>query len=83
MEPLTVFGVASVGAMLLFYALEARSPWAILAFAFACWSSAVYGWLAGVWPFAVIEGIWGVVALRRFARRRSDFSAAAGRSPSR
>jgi hypothetical protein len=70
MDGFTFFGVASVGAMLLFYAFEERSPWAILAFALACWSSAIYGWVAGVWPFTVIEGIWGVVALRRFVRRR-------------
>jgi hypothetical protein len=70
MDTLTVFGAASVGAMLLFYSLEERSPWAILGFALACWSSAIYGWLAGVWPFTIIEGIWGIVALRRFARRR-------------
>jgi hypothetical protein len=74
MEPLTLFGVASVGAMLVFYAIEERSPWAILGFALACWSSALYAWLAGVWPFMVIEGIWGLVALRRFR-----LSAAAGR----
>jgi hypothetical protein len=70
MDGLTLFGVASVGAMLLCYSLEERSPWAVLAFALACWSSAVYGWLAGVWPFAVIEGVWGAVALRRFVSRR-------------
>jgi len=70
MDGLTLFGVASVGAMLLFYSLEERSPWAVLAFALACWSSAIYGWLAGVWPFSVIEGVWGAVALTRFVRRR-------------
>ncbi len=70
MDGLTLFGAVSVGAMLLFYSLEERTPWAVLAFALACWSSAVYGWLAGVWPFMVIEGIWGLVALRRFVGRR-------------
>ncbi len=70
MDGLTLFGVVSVGAMLLFYSLEERTPWVVLAFALACWSSAIYGWLAGVWPFTVIEGVWGAVALRRFLARR-------------
>lgn len=69
MDPLTAFGAASVGAMLLFYALEERSRWLVLGFAFACWSSAVYGWLAGAWPFTLVEGVWGFVALRRFMVR--------------
>jgi hypothetical protein len=33
MDGLTVFGLAAVSAMLLFYALEDRSPWYVLAFA--------------------------------------------------
>jgi hypothetical protein len=71
MDALTLFGVLSVTAMLVFYALEERSPYFLVAFSLACWSAAVYGWLAGTWPFAVVEVIWGAVALRRFLRRRS------------
>jgi hypothetical protein len=68
LDPLTAFGVASVSAMLLFYALERRGRIWIVAFALACWSSALYGWFAGAWPFTIVEGIWGFVALAR-ARR--------------
>jgi hypothetical protein len=70
-DPLTLFGLVSVGAMLACYALEERSPYFVLAFALACWAAAAYAWLAGTWPFTLIEAIWGVVALRRFARRRA------------
>jgi hypothetical protein len=70
LDPLTIFGVASVGAMLVFYALERRSPMFLMAFAFACWSSALYAWLAGAWPFTLIEVVWGAVALDRFRRTR-------------
>jgi hypothetical protein len=70
MDSLTLFGFLSVAAMLVFYALEERSPSFLLAFAAACWAAAAYGWLAGTWPFAVVEAIWGVVALRRFLGRR-------------
>lgn len=70
-DSLTLFGILSVGAMLVFYALEERSPFFLVAFALACWAAALYGWLAGTWPFALVEAIWGAVALRRYTRRRT------------
>jgi hypothetical protein len=36
MDGLSLFGLAAVTAMLIFWALEDRSPWFILAFAGAC-----------------------------------------------
>ena len=69
LDPVTAFGVASLSAMLVSYALEHRGRGWVLAFALGCWASAVYGWLAGAWPFTVVEGVWGVVALRRYLRR--------------
>lgn len=77
MDGLTAFGVISVAAMLVCYALEGRSYWWIAAFAAASWAAALYAWLAGAWPFTVVELVWGAVALRRFARRREI--AASGR----
>lgn len=70
MDPTTAFGVGSLGAMMIFYSLESRSRWWTLAFALASWSSALYGWLAGAWPFTLVEAIWGLVALRKFMRAR-------------
>lgn len=67
---LTLFGFAAVGTMFTTYWLEDRSAWFVLAFAFACAASAVYGYLAGALPFAIVEGAWALVALQRFARRR-------------
>lgn len=66
---LTAYGVVAVGSMLLFYALEARSPAFVLAFAAACLASAAYGFLQGAWPFGVVEIIWSGVALRRWRSR--------------
>jgi hypothetical protein len=43
MDALTAFGLLAVTAMLIFYALEDRSPWFILAFAGACALGSVYG----------------------------------------
>ena len=66
MDRLTLFGLFSVTAMLLFYSLESRSRWFILAFAGACILGSAYGFLQGAWPFGVIEAIWSFVALRRW-----------------
>jgi hypothetical protein len=66
---LTGFGVAAVGSMLVFYWLEPRSPWFSLCFGLGCLASSLYGWLAGTWPFGVVEAVWALVAGLRFWRR--------------
>jgi hypothetical protein len=63
---LTAFGLFAVTAMLIFYAMEKRSPWFIFAFALACVLASVYGFLQGAWPFGAVEAVWSVVALRRW-----------------
>jgi hypothetical protein len=72
MNSLTIFGALAVSAMLLFYALEARSAWFVAAFAGACAASSAYGFLQGAWPFGVVELIWSVIALRRWQVRRRE-----------
>jgi hypothetical protein len=71
MDRLTFFGLLAVMAMLIFYTLEDRSPWFILAFAGACGLGSIYGFLQGAWPFGVIEAIWSAVAVRRWVKRKS------------
>ena len=71
MDTLTLFGACAVTVMLIAYALEQRSAWWIFVFALACMASSLYGWLAGTWPFAVVEAIWALVAFRRWWRRRA------------
>jgi hypothetical protein len=66
LDAVTAFGLASITAMLVCYALEHRGRAWILGFALACWASAAYGWLASAWPFTLVEAIWGFVALRRY-----------------
>ena len=66
MDALTLFGLAAVSAMLVCYALEARSRWWILAFAGSCVAGSAYGFLQGAWPFGLVEGIWSIVAARRW-----------------
>jgi len=66
MSPLTIFGLFSVTAMLVCYALEKHSPWFILAFAVACILGSIYGFLQGAWPFGLVEAVWSIVAVRRW-----------------
>jgi len=68
---LTLFGLFAVTAMLVFYALEDRSPWFILAFAGACALGSAYGFLQGAWPFGLVEAVWAFVAIHRWKRARS------------
>jgi hypothetical protein len=60
--------------MLIFYALEERSPWFVLAFAASCFMASAYGFLQGAWPFGLVEAIWAFVAARRWRQRRSGRS---------
>jgi hypothetical protein len=70
MSLLTAFGLFAVSLMLICYALESRSHWWILGFALACWLGSAYGFLQGAWPFGLVEGVWGVVALVRWLQTR-------------
>lgn len=69
LDALTLFGLAAVTLMLVFYALEDRSHWCVLGFAFACALGSIYGFMQGAWPFGVVEAIWSAVALKRWHRR--------------
>ena len=63
---ITIYGVIAVTFMMTMYALERRDPVFTLAFAIGCLASAAYGFLAGAWPFGVVETVWSVIALRRY-----------------
>ena len=52
--------------MVVCYALEDRSRWYVLGFAGACVLGSIYGFLQGAWPFGLVEGVWSVIALRRW-----------------
>ena len=66
-NPLTMFGLFAVTAMLVCYACEQRHRGFILAFAGACVLGSVYGFfLQGAWPFGLVEAVWALVAVRRW-----------------
>ena len=64
---LTVYGASALTFMMVMYALERRHRLFVLAFAVGCGLSSVYGFLAGTWPFGVVEAIWMVIALARYS----------------
>jgi 4-amino-4-deoxy-L-arabinose transferase-like glycosyltransferase len=79
MDPLSTFGLFTVTAMLVCYALEQRSRWFILAFAASCGLGSLYGFVQGAWPFGLVEAIWALVALRRWHHARSRHGFRRGR----
>jgi len=68
-DALTTFGLLAVTLMVVCYALEDRSRWYILGFAFACVLGSIYGFLQGAWPFGVVEAVWAAIAVWRWQRR--------------
>jgi hypothetical protein len=69
---LTVFGACAVTFMMLMYAFERRGRRFILAFTCGCALSSAYGFLAGTWPFGVVEAIWAAIAWRRYVQSPPD-----------
>lgn len=69
---LTAFGAVAVTFMMLMYALEHRHRAFVLAFACGCALSSTYGFLAGTWPFGVVEAVWTIIALHRYRATRPD-----------
>jgi hypothetical protein len=66
-----IYGVLALSFMMLMYGLEGRGKIFTLGFAAGCGLSSIYGFLAGAWPFGIVELVWAGVALRRY-QRRSD-----------
>ena len=62
----TIYGVCAVTFMMAMYAMERRGRVFVLAFAFGCDLSSIYGFLSGAWPFGVVELIWSAIAVRRY-----------------
>jgi len=65
-----VFGFLAVASMVTMYALEHRSHIYVLGFAASCAAASLYAVSIHSWPFAAVEAVWAVVALRRWVRTR-------------
>ena len=70
-------GVVAITVMVASYALEERHSCWVLVFSCGCALAAFYALLIGSLPFLVAEGIWAVVAFKRW---RKAYSRRVGRS---
>ena len=59
-------GLIAVVIMVGSYALEAKHTAFILIFAFGCALAAIYAWLIGSTPFLIAEGVWALLAIKRW-----------------
>lgn len=75
MDATTAFGLFAVSAMVVTYALEARSLCYVLAFSGSCLLASGYGFLIGAWPFGLVELVWAAIALRRWLLARRSGAA--------
>lgn len=69
-----LFGLLAVTAMVTMYALEARGRIYVLGFAASCAAASVYATLIHSWPFAVVEAVWALIAMRRWAGTKRPVS---------
>ena len=70
-SPLNIYGAAIVTAMVVFYAIEGKATIFTFLFGIMCIGTSAYGFLAGTWPFGVIEAVWAVIAFRKYFRMRT------------
>lgn len=63
---LNAFGASAVTFMMLMYTFERRHRLFVLGFACGCALSSTYGFLAGTWPFGVVEAVWALIAINRY-----------------
>lgn len=68
MSELNLFGLFSVTAMVVSYALERHHRAFILAFSASCILGSLYGFLQGAWPFGIVEFVWSVIAFIRWKK---------------
>ena len=66
-----IFGITSIIIMVTSYALEHISPVFIAIFSIGCVLAATYALLLGSIPFVVAEGIWAIIAFRRWLHTRN------------
>lgn len=69
MPGIEALGVVAVVIMVASYALEKRDPIFVAVFSFGCALAAFYAYLIASYPFLIAEGIWAVIAFRRWRHR--------------
>jgi len=65
-------GIIAVAIMVVSYALEAQGRIFIALFAVGCAMASLYAFLIGSIPFLVAEGLWAIIATRRWYLAKTD-----------
>ena len=71
MQAVEILGIVAIITMVGSYALEQRAPIYIATFAFGCALAAIYAYLIQSYPFLVAEGLWSIIAARRWWHAKS------------
>ncbi len=66
MSPTEMLGLVAIVIMVSSYALEKLAPIFIAIFALGCALAAIYALLIQSYPFFIAEGLWSVIAARRW-----------------
>lgn len=66
LSPVNIYGAVVLVIMMVFYIYENRNRVFTLMFGVMCLFSSAYGFLAGVWPFGVIEIAWAGFSFRKY-----------------
>ena len=67
-----IFGIVAIIIMVTSYALEDKSHIFVAIFAVGCACAALYAFLIKSYPFLFAEGIWAVIAFKRWQRLRAN-----------
>ena len=65
-----ILGLVAISTMVVCYSLEKYGRIYIALFAAGCAAAAVYAYLIGSYPFLVAEGIWSLIAARRWCNTK-------------
>lgn len=66
MPIIEALGIVAIIIMVGSYALEKVHPAFIASFAVGCSLATIYAWLIGSYPFFIAEGLWAIIAFRRW-----------------
>lgn len=72
LSSLNVYGSAVLLLMMFFYIRESKAPIYTLLFGIMCIGSSSYGFLAGTWPFGIIEVAWALFAFNKYRKLRTS-----------
>jgi hypothetical protein len=72
MAAIELLGLVAISIMVVSYALEQRGRIYIAIFALGCAMAALYAFYIHSYPFLIAEGLWSIIAIRRWWQAKTD-----------